>query len=177
MHREAFTLVELLVVIAIIGLLSTIAVISMTTTRSKSRDMTRVADAKQLSTALEQYYSDNYNYPGAVATGAALGSKSGKTDCLTSTVACTCLSNSGFSNVCGATVYMANVPTYPGTVSGACTTDGTFGTPAATLIAQLCYFADATSSAANYKIMFKLENTLNGGTNCIYSNTYGLACS
>jgi prepilin-type N-terminal cleavage/methylation domain-containing protein len=175
--HKAFTLLELLVVIAIIGLLSTIVVISMTTARSRGRDVTRIADAKQITTALEQYYSDNYNYPGAVATGAALGSKSGKTDCLTSTVTCTCLSNSGFSNACGTTLYMSNIPTYPGTVSGACTSDGTFGTPTTPFIGQICYFADATSAAANYKIMFKLENTYSGGTNCIFSNISGLVCT
>ena len=168
-NKKGFTLVELLVVIAIIGLLSTIAVIALSTARSKGRDTTRIADVKTLSTALEQYFTDNSSYPGAVSSGAALGSSSGKTDCLTSTKVCSCLSNAtgGFTDACGTPVYMTNVPTYPGTVSGACTTDGVYATPTTPFINQFCYFADATSTAGNFKIMFKLENSFNGGTNCI----------
>jgi prepilin-type N-terminal cleavage/methylation domain-containing protein len=41
MRRRAFTLVELLVVIAIIGLLSTVAVVSLAGARSKARDVKR----------------------------------------------------------------------------------------------------------------------------------------
>jgi prepilin-type N-terminal cleavage/methylation domain-containing protein len=51
MKRRAFTLVELLVVIAIIGLLSTVAVISLSSARIKSRNAKRIGDIKQLMTA------------------------------------------------------------------------------------------------------------------------------
>jgi type II secretion system protein G len=61
--RGAFTLVELLVVIAIIGLLSTVAVVSLNTSRVKARDTKRAADLKQIMTALELYQSDNGHYP------------------------------------------------------------------------------------------------------------------
>lgn len=63
MKRNAFTLVELLVVIAIIGLLSSIAAVSMNGTRSKSRDLKRKTDFKQLVTALDLYYAKYDGYP------------------------------------------------------------------------------------------------------------------
>jgi prepilin-type N-terminal cleavage/methylation domain-containing protein len=62
-RRRAFTLVELLVVIAIIGLLSTVAIVAMGNARIKARDMRRIADLKQIQTALALYYEDNGFYP------------------------------------------------------------------------------------------------------------------
>ncbi len=58
-HRRAFTLVELLVVIAIIGLLSTIAVVSLSSARSKARNAKKIGDVKQLTTALNLAYFDS----------------------------------------------------------------------------------------------------------------------
>jgi prepilin-type N-terminal cleavage/methylation domain-containing protein len=63
MKRMAFTLVELLVVIAIIGLISTTAVVSLNNARSKARDTKRIADMKQIKTAIDIYYEDNGSYP------------------------------------------------------------------------------------------------------------------
>ena len=63
MNRRAFTLVELLVVIAIIGLLSTIAVVSLGQARIKARDTKRMADLKQISTAVEFFYNDKGYLP------------------------------------------------------------------------------------------------------------------
>jgi len=62
-NRQAFTLIELLVVIAIIGLLASISIISLNNARAKARDAKRVADAKQVSTALELFFSDAGRYP------------------------------------------------------------------------------------------------------------------
>jgi prepilin-type N-terminal cleavage/methylation domain-containing protein len=59
----AFTLIELLVVIAIIGILATVSVIALNNARAKSRDTKRVADIKQLTTALALYYNDKKEYP------------------------------------------------------------------------------------------------------------------
>jgi type II secretion system protein G len=71
--QKGFTLIELLVVIAIIGLLSTLAVVALNNARQKSRDAKRVADVKQIQTALELYYNDNSDYPNAVSAGGAIG--------------------------------------------------------------------------------------------------------
>jgi prepilin-type N-terminal cleavage/methylation domain-containing protein len=54
MKRNAFTLVELLVVIAIIGLLSTIAIVSM----NSSRDKARIASGKSFEQSLNQKLGD-----------------------------------------------------------------------------------------------------------------------
>lgn len=60
---RGFTLIELLVVIAIIGLLSTLAIVALGTARQKSRDARRLADLKQIQTALEMYNSETGSYP------------------------------------------------------------------------------------------------------------------
>ncbi|OGL78994.1 hypothetical protein A3J43_03810 [Candidatus Uhrbacteria bacterium RIFCSPHIGHO2_12_FULL_54_23] len=99
-NKKGFTLIELLVVIAIIGLLATLAVVALNNARQKSRDAKRVADIKQIQTALELYYSDQNGYP--AATG-ALGS---------GTYAC--LGTIGFDSVGCAGAYMGLVPSNPG---------------------------------------------------------------
>ena len=62
-NKSGFTLIELLVVIAIIGLLSTLSVLALNTARARARDSKRVADVKQMQTALEMYFNDNNTYP------------------------------------------------------------------------------------------------------------------
>ncbi len=99
MNKKGFTLIELLVVIAIIGLLSTLAVVSLNNARSKSRDAKRVADIKQIQTALELYYNDCNNYPEALATAANNGCPSGTT----------------------LGTFMAQIPTAPTPADGSCT--------------------------------------------------------
>ncbi|HPW05776.1 MAG TPA: prepilin-type N-terminal cleavage/methylation domain-containing protein, partial [bacterium] len=72
-NKKGFTLIELLVVIAIIGLLSTMSVLALNSARARARDAKRIADIKQIQTALEMYYNDNNTYPeAAVATTTAL---------------------------------------------------------------------------------------------------------
>ncbi|MCX6792970.1 MAG: prepilin-type N-terminal cleavage/methylation domain-containing protein [Candidatus Falkowbacteria bacterium] len=75
--KSGFTLIELLVVIAIIGVLSTMAIIALGNARTKARDAKRVADIKQISTALELYYSDNNSYPTIITPGNSLTSPDG----------------------------------------------------------------------------------------------------
>ena len=100
MNRRAFTLVELLVVISIIGLLSTIAIVSLNSARVKSRDTKRIADLKQISTAVELYIN---------ATGAL------PTDSLTPTGGwCTFIFNGSFPQfINDIAPYMPNVPADP----------------------------------------------------------------
>ncbi len=57
-NKQGFTLIELLVVIAIIGLLSTMAVVSLNSARQKARDARRISDVKQLTTILSLAASD-----------------------------------------------------------------------------------------------------------------------
>ncbi|MCX6793223.1 MAG: prepilin-type N-terminal cleavage/methylation domain-containing protein [Candidatus Falkowbacteria bacterium] len=75
--KLGFTLIELLVVIAIIGVLSTMAIIALGNARAKARDSKRVADIKQISTALELYYSDYNTYPTIITPGNSLASPDG----------------------------------------------------------------------------------------------------
>ncbi|MFA5154961.1 MAG: prepilin-type N-terminal cleavage/methylation domain-containing protein [Patescibacteria group bacterium] len=78
-NQKGFTLIELLVVIAIIGLLSTLSVLALNTARARARDAKRVADVKQIQTALEMYYNDVGSYPAtaSVAAGAAISTTNG----------------------------------------------------------------------------------------------------
>ena len=97
-HKKGFTLVELLVVIAIIGLLSTIAFISLNSARAKARDAKRVSDIRQVQSALELFYNDQTSpaYP-LKATASNLDSS-----VLSST-------------------YVASIPTAPQPNDGTCT--------------------------------------------------------
>jgi len=99
-NKRAFTLIELLVVVAIIGLLAAIAVIALNQARPKARDAKRVADVRQIQTALEMYFLDQNAYPDA-GVPAGIGGK-----CLDNTAA-------GFDASCSGTTYMAKVPTNP----------------------------------------------------------------
>jgi prepilin-type N-terminal cleavage/methylation domain-containing protein len=62
-RKKAFTLIELLVVIAIIGILATLAVVALQNARQNARDAKRIADVRQMQTALALYYSAYGEYP------------------------------------------------------------------------------------------------------------------
>jgi len=66
--KKGFTLIELLIVVAIIGLLATLAILSLTSAQAKARDTKRVADLKSIQNAIEMYYNDNSHYPYLTAT-------------------------------------------------------------------------------------------------------------
>jgi prepilin-type N-terminal cleavage/methylation domain-containing protein len=190
--KKGFTLVELLVVISIIGLLSTIAIVSLGSARAKSRDTKRIADMKQFSTALEQYYSDQGGYPSVQSTLATWANATipvaandvvlGKA----TTSAVLSNSNATFSgaatgsigSTATGTVYMGNIPAYPTPgQSGAVSDFSNFG-------AAYCYTANAVwattaTYATDYKLFWQLEAknpaaNLNG-TNCTTTNT-GVTC-
>lgn len=105
-RTSGFTLIELLVVIAIIGILATFSVISLSNVRTKSRDIKRVADVKQLQTAMELFFNDSSRYPTEeeFAAGALSFTSSGQS-----------------------IVYMAQIPTAPTPADGDCTSgDNTY---------------------------------------------------
>ncbi|KKQ92408.1 MAG: General secretion pathway protein G [Candidatus Woesebacteria bacterium GW2011_GWA2_40_7] len=62
-YEIGFTLVELLVVMAILGVLVTIALVSFRNSQARGRDAQRKSDLKQISSALELFYSDYGKYP------------------------------------------------------------------------------------------------------------------
>lgn len=100
MNKKGFTLIELLIVVAIIGLLSTLAVVALGSARVKARDSKRLADLKQLQTALELYYTDQNAYP--AGSGVTLGANN-----------YACLNATGFAATGCSNPYMGAVPADP----------------------------------------------------------------
>jgi len=66
--RRGFTLIELLVTISIIGLLSTLAVVSLNNARGKARDSKRMYDLSIVRTAIELYRFDHNDYSPSIDT-------------------------------------------------------------------------------------------------------------
>jgi len=79
LNKKGFTLIELLVVIAIIGILSTLAVVSLGDSRTKARNAKRYADAKVLQTAVEIYMTENSMAPVVPAAAAGAWASVGST--------------------------------------------------------------------------------------------------
>jgi len=77
--QKGFTLIELLVVIAIIAILSTVVMAGLNSARQKGRDAKRLADIKQVQTALELYYNDNSTFPTDTIPAACAGVTLGAT--------------------------------------------------------------------------------------------------
>ena len=61
--EKAFTLIELLIVISILGVLATIGLVAFRSAQFRGRDAQRKSDLKQISSALELYFSDYGRYP------------------------------------------------------------------------------------------------------------------
>jgi uncharacterized protein (TIGR02145 family)/prepilin-type N-terminal cleavage/methylation domain-containing protein len=78
-NNQGFTLIELLVVVVIIGIIATLAITSLSSARVKSRDIKRISDIKELSTALFMYYNRQGFYPTIITAGQAIVSPDGKT--------------------------------------------------------------------------------------------------
>ena len=122
MNKKGFTLIELLVVIAIIGLLSTLAVVALGSARTKARDAKRLADLKQIQSALELYYTDKNAYPITATTSTLAG------------INTACLNSSGFGASGCLNAYMGIIPKDPsGGNYGYISADGRDFTISATL--------------------------------------------
>lgn len=93
---QGFTLIELLVVIAILGILATIAMISISGAQKSARDSQRKSDLADIRSALEIYRADCGSYP----TSAQL-------------VFGGTLVGTGAVNCLGTTTYMSKVPQDP----------------------------------------------------------------
>ncbi len=68
-NKKGFTLIELLVVIAIIAIIATLAVVALQSARANARDAKRVADVKQITTALALHMNAAGVYPDTVTAG------------------------------------------------------------------------------------------------------------
>lgn len=122
MNKKGFTLIELLIAIAIIGLFSMLIVVFYGSARLKARDARRMADLKQVQTALELYYNEIGSYP--TENNANLGN--GNYLCLEGGV------TPGFKISC-TNPYLQSVPKDPGSNNYTYSSTGTTYTVAAGL--------------------------------------------
>jgi general secretion pathway protein G len=164
MKQKGFTLIELLVVIAIIGLLSTLAVVALNSARQRARDAKRVADIRQIQTALELGYSETSAYPAITASPntIVLGTAGASLVlCKDATTGSATLGKSiwaATSGTCGTsgTVYMGLVPNAP-TPGPATGNDYTY----------------KSADGSTYSLTFSLEGAtgqLLAGPNCANPN-------
>ena len=68
-QKKAFTLVEMLIVVLIIGILAVALIPRLIGIQTRARDVARMTDIQQISTALSTYQVDNGRY----VTGASAG--------------------------------------------------------------------------------------------------------
>jgi|GEM_PF-858479 len=98
-NHTAFTLMEILVIIVIVGVIATLTTIALNNLRSKSRDVKRISDIRQIQSALEMYKNDNNTYPQYLTPSMSLiGSLNGQT-------------------------YLSAIPAPPGQLDGNCSSD------------------------------------------------------
>jgi type IV pilus assembly protein PilA len=65
--RRGFTLIELLIVVVIIGLLAAIAIPKFQSTKGKANAATLKSDLRNLATAQEAYFYENFTYTTSTA--------------------------------------------------------------------------------------------------------------
>lgn len=133
-----FTLIEMLVVVGLMGILTVMVIlyINPSIQLKRSRDNQRIAEIKQIQSALEEYKGDKGIYP-------AFGSASSPTYGWAG-VGSIFLNTAGGSAGASATVtYLRNIPTGPKTEGNAC--NG--------------YVYAVPSGGRSYTIFIKLEDT------------------
>jgi prepilin-type N-terminal cleavage/methylation domain-containing protein len=143
-NKAGFTLIELLVVIAIIGLLASVVLLALNGARAKARDAKRIADIRQLASAMELYYNDNNTYP-------------------------TSNTSAIFSNIGTPTIapnYIGTIPTAPNPPDGSCASAPNGG--------NYYWIANGTAQTNSYAITFCLGQSTGGltctnGTACVHT--------
>jgi prepilin-type N-terminal cleavage/methylation domain-containing protein len=81
-HRHlfcGFTLIELLITVAIMGILASVLLNSMGTSRTDARDKTRATDLRRIALELDMYRSVCHEYPDSLSLTMANGCPSGTT--------------------------------------------------------------------------------------------------
>lgn len=146
-RNKGFTLIELMVVIAVIGILASVALVSLTGVQKSARDAQRKSDISTYRTAMERYYADLQVYPGSAGTG---DSTSG--------------AGAGIFTTAGELVsksYMPKVLTDPQNAASNCK----ISTAAAAQACLYKYLSNATSNTgSSYVLWAIMENpTSNGG--------------
>jgi len=102
--HSGFTILEIIIVIAALGLLATLAAISLTSSRARMRDAQRLSDVSVIRSAMSQFWLEKATYP--VSTGVSLHAPGTNTDSL---------SGDGFVAAASAQppVYLASIPVGP----------------------------------------------------------------
>ncbi|MFH1253465.1 MAG: hypothetical protein V1664_04005 [Candidatus Uhrbacteria bacterium] len=151
--QKRFVLIEILIVVAVIGLIGTLSAVAVASARANTRDATRLAQVRQMQSALEDFFVQNNTYP-VSDNVLALGFGEAA-----------CLDTEGFHAACeaGASGVLAKaIPVALGTgLDGLATCGGAAN--------AFCY--SAANQGAAYGIIFELENAiplakLQKGLNC-----------